>query len=428
MLIDPNDGRLGEKSVSNAAAPNLDLSSLDFWARPYEERERSFKWLRDNDPVSWHRPPEPLAPGLQNSKGYWAIVRYEHLKELSRNDTVFSSAEGVFLDDFPQLETMLSFIVMDDPRHKALRGITQYAFSPRNIRRMEQQIRDMAAKIVDEVAPRGEGDLCELVFKQLPGRVFAEVFVGLKDVHRREVLIESAEQLGAWADPTYAHIGPPLAVFQDAARKIMEIAYEEADRCRREPDDNLMTWVVEANHEGQQMTKEELGAFFTLLVGAANDTSRHAMAHAVINLHRHPEQKALLLEDFEGRIDVAVEELMRWSPPLMHFRRTALTDFDLDGTTIKAGDKVVLWYCSGNRDERVFPDPDRFDLLRSPNRHLSFGNGPHFCMGSSLGRQMVKCILREFNGRMHNLEIGEPTMLLSNFMNGVLSLKGRWTP
>ena len=415
--------------MSTTTAPvDIDLSSLEFWKQPYEVRERAFKWLRDNNPVSWHRPPEPLAPGLDNSKGYWAIVRFEHVKDISRNDAVFSSAEGVFLDDFPQLETILSFIVMDDPRHKALRGITQSAFSPRNIRRMEQQIRAMATRIVDEVAPLGRGDLCELVFKQLPGRVFAEVFVGLTDKHRCEQLIESAEQLGAWADPSYAHIGSPLAVFQDAAAKIMAIAYQEAERCRRVPDDNLMTWIVQADHEGQQMTKEELGAFFTLLVGAANDTSRHAMAHAAINLQQNPAQKALLMEDFEGRIDAAVEELMRWSPPLMHFRRTALSDYDLDGTTIKAGDKVVLWYCSGNRDERAVPDPDRFDILRNPNRHLSFGHGPHFCMGSALGRQMVKSILREFTTRMPDLELGEPTMLLSNFMNGVLSVEGRWTP
>lgn len=341
---------------------------------------------------------------------------------------MFSSAEGVFLDDFPQLETILSFIVMDDPRHKALRNIVQHAFSPRNIRRMEQQIREMTVSVIDDVAGLGHGDLCELVFKQLPGRVFAGVFVGITDKHRREVLIEAAEQLGSWADPSYAHIGPPLAVFQDAAQKIMTIAYAEAERCRREPDDNLMTWVVQADHEGQRMTQDELGAFFTLLVGAANDTSRHAMAHAVLNLQNHPEQKAWLLEDFENRVDGAVEEILRWSPPLMHFRRTALTDFELEGTTIKAGDKVVLWYCSGNRDERAVPDPDKFDLQRAPNRHLSFGYGPHFCMGASLGRQMVKSSLREFCARMPDLVVAEPKMLLSNFMNGILSLEGRWTP
>ncbi len=405
---------------------HIELSSLEFWARPYEDRERAFRWLRDHEPVSWHRPPEPLAPGLENAKGFWAIVRYEDIKEISRNAKVFSSAEGVFLDDFPQLETILSFIVMDDTRHQQLRNITQAAFSPRNIRRMEQQIDAMATRIVDEVAPLGDGDLCELVFKQLPGLVFAEVFVGIKDVRRRKVLIEGAEQLGAWADPTYAHIGPPLAVFQDAAQRIMTIAYEEADRCRREHDDNLMSWVVQAQFEGQRMTEAEMGAFFTLLVGAANDTSRHAMAHAVLNLQRHPDQKALLREDFDGRIDGAVEELLRWSPPLMHFRRTALRDVELHGVTIKAGDKVVLWYCSGNRDERAFLEPDRFDILRSPNRHLSFGNGPHYCLGAALGRQMIKSILRQFTNRMPDLEVGEPTMLLSNFMNGVLSLKGSW--
>jgi cytochrome P450 len=415
--------------VSDTIRPtDIDLSSLEFWARPYEERERAFHWLRDHEPVSWHRPPEPLGPGLDNTKGFWAIVRYADIREISRNAKVFSSAQGVFLDDFPQLETILSFIVMDDPRHQQLRNIAQAAFNPRNIRRMEQQIDALARRVVDEVAPLGEGDLCELVFKQLPGLLFAEVFVGIKDVHRRNVLIEGAEQLGAWADPTYAHIGPPLAVFQDAAQRIMAIADEEAARCRREPDENLMSWIVQAQHEGQRMSEAELGAFFTLLVGAANDTSRHAMAHSVVNLQRHPDQKALLLEDFDGRIDGAVEELLRWSPPLMHFRRTALTDYELDGVKIRGGDKVVLWYCSGNRDERAFPEPDRLDILRSPNRHLSFGNGPHYCMGAALGRQIVKSILRQFKDCMPDLEVGEPKLLLSNFMNGVLSLKGKWTP
>lgn len=414
--------------MSAEPIPEINLSSLKFWALPYEERELSFKWLRDNKPVSWHPAPEPLAPGLENSKGYWAITRFDHIKQLSRNVDVFSSAEGVFLDDFPQLETILSFIVMDDPRHKALRNIVQHAFSPRNIRRMEEQITEMAESLINKVAPAGRGDLCELVFKQLPGFVFAGVFVGITDHKKRDILIEAAEQLGSWADPSYAHIGPPLTVFQDAAQKIMTIAFAEAERCRLIPDDNLMTWIVQAEHEGQRMTQEELGAFFTLLVGAANDTSRHAMAHAVLSLQNHPDQKAWLLEDFEGRIDNAVEEILRWCPPLMHFRRTALKDFELEDVTIKAGDKCVLWYCSGNRDERAVVNPHKFDLSREPNRHLSFGYGPHFCMGSSLGRQMVKSSLREFTKRMPDLNVDEPKMLLSNFMNGVLSLEGRWTP
>jgi cytochrome P450 len=413
-------------SVTRPAA-GIDLSSMEFWAKPYEERELAFRELRDHNPVSWHRPPDPLAPGLENSKGYWAVVRYEHIKEISMAPGLFSSAEGVFLDDFPQLETILSFIVMDDPRHRALRNITQAAFSPRNIRRMQEQNQEMAARIVSEVAPLGEGDIAELIFKQLPGRLFAECFVGIHD-DRRDVLIEAAEQLGSWADPRYAHIGPPLAVFQDAAQTIMAIAFEMATAAREQPDDNLMTWIVQAESEGQRMTEPELGAFFTLLVGAANDTSRHAMAHAVINLQAHPDQRALLFEDYERRIDTAIDELMRWSPPLMHFRRTALQDYELDGHPIKQGDKVVMWYCSANRDERAVADPQRFDITRTPNRHLTFGHGPHFCMGSALGRQMVKSSLRELNAQMPDLTVDEPTMLLSNFMNGVLSLPASWSP
>jgi len=177
------------------------------------------------------------------------------------------------------------------------------------------------------------------------------------------------------------------------------------------------------------MSEAEVGAFFTLLVGAANDTTRHAMSHAVHTLHQHPDQKAYLLEDFEGRIDDAVEELLRWQPPLMHFRRTALHDYEIAGKTIKKGDKVVLWYVSGNYDERAYENPDIFDITRRSNKHLAFGaGGPHFCLGNALGRQMMKCALRALYTRLPDLEVGEPELLLSNFMNGVKTIHGTWTP
>lgn len=406
----------------------IDLSSIAFWAKPWQERLDAFRWLRDNDPVSWHDAPEPLAPGLQNSRGFWAISRYEDMREISRNPEVFSSADGVFVDDFPALETILSFIVMDAPRHSHLRGIVQSAFGPRNIRRMEQQIRDEVEQLVGEIVYLGEADLCEVMFKELPGRIFAG-FVGVEDRAKRVILMEGAEQLGSWADPKYAHIGAPLEVFQDAARKIMEIATEEGARRRAEPGEDLLTWIIQAEFEGQRMTEEEIGAFFTLLVGAANDTTRHAMAHAIRTLQEHPDQKTLLLEDYEGRIDNAVEELLRWQPPLMHFRRTALADYEIEGKTIRQGDKVVLWYVSGNYDERVYDEPERFDISRKPNLHLAFGaGGPRFCLGNALGRQMIKSALREMYTRMPDIEVSEPEPLLSNFMNGVKSLHGTWTP
>jgi cytochrome P450 len=414
--------------VSTVEKHEVDLSSIEFWARPLDERLEAFRQLRAHDPVSWHRAPEPLAPGLENSKGFWAVTRYAHVREVSRNPQDFSSAEGVFLDDFPQLDTILSFLVMDDPRHTQMRGIVHSAFSPGHIRRMEEDIVQETRRLVGEIVERGEGDLCELFFKQLPGRVFAG-FLGVEEPERREALIEGAEQLGAWADPTYSHIGAPLEVFQDAARRIMAITMDQAGRRRSQPRDDLVTWVVQAEFEGEKMSEEEIAAFFTLLVGAANDTTRHAMAHAVVTLQEHPDQRALLLEDFEGRVDGTVEELLRFKPPLMHFRRTATSDVELGGQEIHAGDKVVLWYLSANRDEDAFENPDEFDIMRDPNRHLAFGGGgPHYCLGSALGRHVTKAALREVTTRMRDLDVGEPEMLVSNFMNGVLSLPARWTP
>jgi cytochrome P450 len=406
----------------------IDLSSIDFWAKPWQERLDAFRWLRDNDPVSWHNPPSPLAPGLENTKGFWSITRYEDQREISRQPEIFSSAEGVFVDDFPNLEQILSFIVMDAPRHTHLRGIVQSAFSPRNIRKMEEQIRGEVKALVDEIAGLGEADLCEVMFKELPGRIFAD-FVGVKDRDMRVILMEGAEQMGSWADPKYAHLGAPLEVFVGAAQSIMAIATSEGAKRREQPGDDLLTWIIQAEFEGEQMTEAEIGAFFTLLVAAANDTTRHAMAHAIRTLQEHPDQQAWLLEDYDVRIEDAVEEILRWKPPLLHFRRTAVADFEIHGKTIQAGDKVVLWYVSGNYDERAYENPEVFDIARKPNLHLAFGaGGPHFCMGNALGRAMIRFALHELYARMPDIEVGEPDLLLSNFMNGVKSLPGKWTP
>jgi cytochrome P450 len=334
----------------------------------------------------------------------------------------------VFVDDFPNLEQILSFIVMDAPRHTHLRGIVQSAFSPRNIRKMEDQIRGEVSRLVGEVAPLGAGDLCELMFKELPGRIFAD-FVGVEDREVRVILMEGAEQMGSWADPKYAHVGAPLEVFVGAAQAIMQIAASEGVKRREQPGDDLLTWIIQAEFEGERMTEAEIGAFFTLLVAAANDTTRHAMAHAISTLQEHPEAKAYLLEDYDARVDDAVEELLRWKPPLLHFRRTAVSDFEIHGKTIEAGDKVVLWYVSGNYDERAYENPETFDVTRRPNLHLAFGaGGPHFCMGNALGRAMIKFALKELYTRVPDIEVREPELLLSNFMNGVISLHGKWTP
>jgi cytochrome P450 len=190
----------------------------------------------------------------------------------------------------------------------------------------------------------------------------------------------------------------------------------------------MLTWLVQAEFEGRKMEDWEIASFFVMLSGASNDTTGHALAHALLELQRNPEQKAWLLEDFEGRIDGAVEELLRWRPPLVHFRRTALEDYELGGVTIKAGDKVVLFYVSGNFDADAFNEPDRLDLSRTPNAHQAFGGGGvHFCLGNALGRQLMKAAIREVYTQMPDIEIGEPLEGYSNLFNNMRKLPANWT-
>ncbi|MGV1003755.1 MAG: cytochrome P450 [Candidatus Nanopelagicales bacterium] len=415
-----------------ASAEEMDtrLNSLEFWAKPRAYRHEAFTFLRNNKPISWNEPPDSLDPNLQNAKGFWSIVKHAHLREISRNVEVFSSAEGVFIDDFPQLETMLSFIVTDPPRHTELRNIVTVAFTPRNIRKMTDRIAGIVKNIVDDVAWRGEGDLCELITKEVPGQVFCSM-LGITDRDQIQYTMDAAEQFACWNDPEYAHIGSPLMVFADASMKLATLANELVPERMKNPGDDLLSWVAQAQYEGKKLNQDEVGVFFALLAAGANDTTRHAMASALDLFQQHPDQLAYLMEDFDGRVDNAVNEVLRLEPPLMHFRRTATRDYQLDDVTFKEGDKVVMWYIASNRDEDVFENPQKMDISRDDkhNPHQSFGaGGPHYCLGHILGREVLKAQMREIYHRMPNLKVGEPDLLLSNFMNGTKRLPATWTP
>ncbi|PPJ25551.1 cytochrome P450 [Nocardia nova] len=409
---------------------DTNLSSLAFWAKPPAERHETFRWLRENEPIIWNEPPEALDPNLDNSKGFWSLTKHQDIQEVSRRTDVFSSAEGVFIDDFPQLETMLSFIVTDAPRHTEMRGIVSIAFTPKNIATIADNVRQIVREVIDEVAPKGEGDLCELITKVVPGRTFA-TFMGITDPDQIQYVMDAAEQFASWNDPEYAHIGSPLQVFADAAAKLGGLALELAKDRQKNPGNDLLTWVAQAQYEGNTLSVEEVGAFFALLAGGANDTTRHSMAHVLALFDRHPDQLAYLLEDFDARADDAINECLRVEPPLMHFRRTATQDYQLRDVTIKAGDKVTLWYVSSNRDSEVFDNPDTFDIRRSVkhNPHQAFGGGgPHYCLGHVLAKVVLKSQIHEIYTRMKDIRVGEPELLLSNFMNGVKRLPATWTP
>lgn len=408
-----------------------DIESFAFWRLDREQRRDGFKWLRQNDPVSWHPPAESLLlPPELNTKGFWAITKAAHIKEISQKPEIFSSADGIFMEDLPPeaVAAALSFLAMDAPGHPQLRNVVRKAFSPVRVRQMEDWIGEHAHSLVAEIAPMGSGDLCQILTKELPGRIYA-TYIGADSDEMRQQVISLADRLVSWNDPEYTKDMTPLEVFAGAAAGLSQIALDLAAKRRVEPGNDMLTWLIQAQVDGRALEDWEIASFFSMLSGGANDTTAHLTGAALVLLDQNPDQKAWLLEDFEGRSESAVEELLRFNPPLSHFRRTARKDYEIGGKTIKAGDKVVLWYISGCFDEDVFDDPDRLDLSRAnSHRHVAFGGGgPHYCLGSELGRRVLKCALREVYTQLPDFRIGEPEYVFSNFINGVRKVPATWS-
>jgi cytochrome P450 len=421
----------------NTADFGVDLAARSFWAKPFAERERHFAILRAEAPVVYSRPYEStMLPPDEDTPGFWSVTKFEDCREVSRDVSRFISGEGTLMEQYPEVVRVgvASFLMMDGEEHRALRGVVSTAFTPRNVRQIEDWIHQHAVELVDEMlAGSGQGDFNELFAKKLPGRIFAHFFGVGRDSEEQFILMDAAEKMLAWDDPEAQQGRDALTTHAEEAMRIQDVALEVAERRRAEPADDLISWIVGAEFEGRTMEDFEVAAFCSLLASAANDTTRHSTAHAIRLLSEHPDQRALLLEDLPGRIDNCVEEILRHASPVMHFRRTAIVDTEIRGVEIKAGEAVVMWYCSGNYDEDVYPDPSRFDITREPNRHLAFGaGGPHFCIGSALGRQMLKSALIEIYARLPDIDVagglGGIKFQQNNFIHGVSRLPVSWTP
>ncbi|MDQ6811043.1 MAG: cytochrome P450 [Actinomycetota bacterium] len=411
-------------------APDVDLGSLDFWGRPAEERDHYFAWLRREAPISRHQPPEDIL-GLpdQGRMAYWAIVRYEDVRRVSRDPETFCSGQGTqFVDAPPEfLEASLSFLAMDAPRHTKLRGLVSSAFTPRQVARIEEGIRVNAGQIVEEAAPTGGGDFVELIAKRLPLVTISDM-IGVPAVERDRV-VAAADLLVTTSDPEAFGDRPPIEVLGEALWTLTEFATELAAYRERHPSDDLMTALVQAEVDGDRLTHAEIAAFFVLLSVAGNDTTRHTTSHAMRALTVNPDQRALLLEALDERLPAAVEEFVRWASPVMTFRRTTTREVELHGERVPAGGKVVLFYNSANRDEAAFADPWRFDVTRDPNRHLGFGGGgPHYCLGASLARTQLRSIFGELLRVIPDLEVDEPELLRSAFIHGVKRMDCTFRP
>ena len=399
----------------------IDLSSQDFWRQPAAVREEAFATLRREQPVSWQRAPEPvLIEADESTGGYWAVARHDDVRMVSRNPKVFCSGRGVMFEDAPEemLEASQSFLAMDAPRHTKVRGLVNAAFTPRRVKLIEDRIRANARRIVDELVERGDCDFVEHVAARLPMMTIWDL-MGLPE-ERREEITHAADLLVSWNDPEIVGDAEPAALIFEGVVTVTGAALELADERRSNPADDLMTALVEAEIDGDRLTEAEIGAFFVLLAVAGNDTTRHTTSHGLRALTEHPDQRALLLEDLEGRIETAVEEMVRWATPVMTFRRTATENTELRGEPIAEGEKVVLFYTSANRDEEAFDEPGRFDVLRSPNHHVGFGGGgPHYCLGASLARTQLRSIFGELLTRVPDIQAGEPEPLVGTFINGI---------
>jgi cytochrome P450 len=420
--------------VANWAVSEINLSDAGFWGRPFGERDAAFGVLRRERPVMFF--PEPALPLLPPGPGFWALTRFADVARASREPAIFSSAHGSVLADLPPgppFSYLRSMIDMDDPGHARMRRLAAAAFTPRAVRRFSGQVEEACQQIVDEVIEQGECDFAAEVALPLVSRLIGD----LLGVPRADQAWVTGQALIAYGrdDPEYVPgvLDDPgrgaLAVL-DAAQQLAAYAQELSHGKRARPGDDLVSRLAAAGPGGQPLTGEELAQWFILLVIAGTETTRQAISHGVLMLDRHPGQRAAWQQDFARLAPTAAEEIVRWSSPVISFRRTLTRDVLLSGQQLAAGDKVMLFYPSANRDERVFTGPHRFDLDRVPNPHMGYGGpGPHYCLGAHLARAEIRAIFQALFTRMPDLEVnGDPQWLRSSSINGIKHLPVRFTP
>jgi cytochrome P450 len=412
---------------------DIDLSDLDWWTRPLDERAAAFATLRAERPAA-----DMVLPGLPHMGmpefPYVSITRHADIVEASRQPELFCSGKGTNIGDMPPdfLEFFGSMINMDDPRHARMRRIVSRGFTPRQLETMRADVEGVAAEIVGEIAERGEGDFVTEVAARLPLRIILDM-MGIPRSQEQFVFDHTNVILG-FTDPEYVDIDDPVATtgaILTAGAELAQLVQELGEARIKDPGNDLVTALVTSEVDGEHLTPQELASFFVLLVVAGNETTRNAIAHGLWALTEHPDERDRWLADIDGLAPTAVEEIVRWASPVIHFRRTVTRDgARLAGREFSEGEKVVLWYWSGNRDEAVFDQPERFDLGRTPNDHIGFGGpGPHFCLGAHLARREIGVMFRELLRRLPDIRAaGEPQRLRSGFINGIKHLAAEWTP
>jgi methyl-branched lipid omega-hydroxylase len=413
----------------------IDLSDMDFWSLPWTVRDGAFRTLRRERPIGRFDEPDlrdrsTLAP--PPGPGFWAVTRHADVADVSRRPDVFRSGQGaVSVLDLPpeMLDYFGGMISTDNPRHARLRRIVSAAFSPKMIRSTEDDIQQVAADVVTEIEHRGECDFAVDVAAQLPLRVICRM-MGIPPSEHERVLRCSNVILSS-GDPEYvAEDADPVVAFLTAGEELVTLMRELGEDRLAQPTDDLTSALVNTNIDGESLTSQELSSFFVELVVAGNETTRTAIAHALWALTEHPDERETWRARFDDVSATAADEIVRWASPVTWMRRTVAEPTVLSGQPMAAGDKVLLFYNSANRDDDVFDEPFRFDVRRSPNPHVGFGSaGPHFCLGAHLARREIAVIFRELFARLPDIEAtGQPDRLRSDFLNGIKHLGCSFTP
>jgi cholest-4-en-3-one 26-monooxygenase len=400
----------------------IDLLDLDRFQRL--EHHEMFRRLRAEAPVSWHAQPK--------GRGFWNVVRHEDLVAVNRDTGLFSSeVGGVSILDPNEHQTAggvdprgLMMLYMDPPKHTRYRLLVNKGFTPRMIGLLEQYLRHRAILIVDNIIERGACDFVVDLASELPLQAIAEI-MGVPQEDRK-LLFEWSNRMIGIDDPEYAADSDDGTV---ASAELYMYVNELAKQRRADPRDDIVTKLINAEIAGDKLSELEFDMFMLLLTVAGNETTRNTTAWGMWALMQNPEQYQALTRDVDGKLDHAIEEILRWASPVYHFRRTALADTEVAGQPIKKDDKVVIWHISANRDESVFDDPYTFDIERWPNEHVAFGGGgPHFCLGANLARMELRLIFREILERIPDMRLtGEAQMLRSNFIGGVKHLPVAYT-
>jgi cholest-4-en-3-one 26-monooxygenase len=346
---------------------------------------------------------------------------------ISKDPTTYSSFRGgTILRDLPQedlAQTQTIMLNMDPPQHSKYRKLVSQGFTPRMTNALEPRIPKATIEILDQVAQRGSCDFVREISAELPLIVIAELIgIPIEDRHK---VFDWSNRLIGYDDPEFQNTEEDGKM---AAMEIWLYANQLAELRKKDPKDDLVSVLMTGEVDGEKLTEMEFDSFFLLLAVAGNETTRNLISGGMLALIEHPEQRQKLLAD-PSLLNSAVEEMLRWVSPVSQFRRTATRDTEIRGHKIKEGDKVVVYYQSANRDEDVFVDPYKFDVARSPNNHIAFGIGEHFCLGANLARLEIRVMFEEILRRMPDMELAGPVRRLrSNFINGIKEMPVKFTP